>query len=383
MKKLIFCLIIFLFPICSYSQFTRLILKNVKIIGGGDHVKKDWCCVTGEVISRGNWKGGNIKLRWEVRTYYNQKNYEITMNLPSYSRKRFFIYSHIADSISSSTLYVESQGVIINKQDVKARTDYSKTLKIGYLTSDTNKNLFYLKVIKDYSPWYYADKNYYGYYSKYNAKLRQIEVDNLSKKILPLSWVGYRQFDMVVITDEHNLSLRQLDALKKWVYSGGVLMIAPSNSLWLKQSKFIQNFIPLHINKENHHYINTPDSLKDRVPKLKKILSCIPPAGVRHNYKNVLWRLRKGGGSIIYLGVDPAQDVANSVKLWKDFILPQIKNSLVYSRDWSGIERKVIEDKITRALTTIVGKPDIWIILCFLLAYLIIICPVNFLYFMF
>ena len=381
MKKLIFCLIIFLLPIFSHSQFSNLFLQNVEIIGGSDYVKKDWCCLTGEIIGKGNWKPGNITMRWEIRTYYNYKNYEITINLPSYSKKRFFIYSHICDSVSSSALYVESQGVILLKKDIKINTYYSRTLKIGYLSSDTNRNLFYLKSIKDYSPWFHEDKSHYSYYSKYTVNLRQIDVCNISQKILPPSWIGYRQFDMLVITDEYDFSLKQIDALKKWIYSGGVLMIAPSNSLWLKQSRFIQNLIPMSITGQNHHYIKIPYIFRQRLPKLQKILACSPPKTVDYNYNDVLWGLKKGGGSIIYLGVDPGQDGVNSVALWKNLILPHLKNSLVYARDWSGIQRKIIEDKITRPLTTIIGKPNIWIILSFLLAYLIIICPLNFLYF--
>lgn len=371
----------------SFSLFAQelknIIIQNAKLIpefSVSSQQTKGWACLTGEIITNMRWKSSDIEIVANVQGY-GTRLYSMTLNLPSSSRKRFFLYISLRLTHREIELSVKKDGQVLDKQEIQLNYNYKNILRIGYFPPKNDHNLFFLKKIEKYNPW--VPQSYY------NKDLEEIEVINLDSRLLPDRWIGYDNMDVMIMSKEESLLSDRQKAIQEWIYNGGILIVAPQERLWIPGSHFIQTVMNQTFSEDDVSYVDIPDSVKAYLPNVTQMLALQPPGDAIQDKEltNSLWHVYKGAGAILYVGMDLGKESANSSIFWKTHLLPKIRDIIIRKNSWHFLDQGDTKDtqdeyNLSSALNLSFGRmPGIWSILAILVVYLLLVGPVNFIYF--
>lgn len=344
-----------------------------------------WFGITGEISTRHNWTAKSIQIRAKVMDgNQTSMTFQTELALSAPSRKRFFLYMTPKIWKSTEIEFIVQDDVYKGlKLDNPDNSD-NDFLNIGYLPGAPTQNIAMLKDVKS-NNWQVLPREI-----TYNKKLSNIYTSQLAAITMPDRWIGYTSLDILILGTDEKLSTEQCQAINTWVYTGGILMVMPSEPTWLTHTEWLTKLLQTKATHENHRLVDV-DVLQN------KVASCLtlpPPASatiLHSTQSNLLWQLSYGAGSVIYCGIPLGSSHAQREEIWQEFVIPMFRVAIAQRNNWlgydiapqieSGYYYYSLETPVCSSLDISRQKaPGIAVILFLIVCYITCIGPLNFVY---
>ncbi len=241
--------------------------------------------------------------------------YSLPVSLPPSSRKVYQVNVLLEPNVQSLQILIESNGKTFLEEKINIEPFYQR-------------NKFILVINKTRSGFDFLNPT--------GAKIvRQVLYPDLDE--LPDKWIGYDAVQAIILDDISSLELTlpQKEALKKWLFLGGMLIITARGGYGKFKSSFVQNVLPIRY-LERTKLPFPPESLQKKYGPFKedgKNFDMIEvwntrweKAHILISEKNVplLVKVDAGQGDVFFLGFDffqpPFRKWEGLYKMWTEIL---------------------------------------------------------------
>ncbi len=309
---------------------------------------------------------GELRITLGSRASGNRVVYNTPVSLPTQSNKRVPIYVYPVGFISGLTVELlnENGRSLLESTSNPLRQKAQESLLYGVVTP-TPGNLDYLEDVTG---------------GRSEATVAYFNLDDLPE--LPPAWNG---LDVLVLhdVDTGQLSAGQMDALEKWLHTGGQLVVAGGVG-WQKTAASLADILPVAITGSEtvedlpalQAVIGEP--FRDPGPYLVTVSSLTNGEMLLHEDGLPLLAKRPFSlGNVFFLALDPSLapllDWAGSEIVWA-----QVAESIPSLSPWAGgIQNGWAAVEAVSSLP-ILAMPPVFQLIAYLLIYIFIIGPVNY-----
>lgn len=215
-----------------------------------------------------------------------------------------------------------------------------------------------------------------------------IRVANTNGAGMPGHWKGYDGVDLLIL---HNVWMNQLDAdqvkaLLTWVKTGGHLVVSADANVDKLRQKDFESILPVSLSHSKEisslallgDYYGSPLPSSGAVivadSQLKFGKSMLSSGNIP-----LIVNANVGNGKVTYLAFDvgkpPIQGWNGNETFWKSFL-----STAQYQQNNNNQGQPTFESQIQNALLSYIGTPSLAFIMTFLIFYILILGPLNYVY---
>lgn len=341
---------------------------------------------------------GTLILSSDMQQGENFPTCTASVDLPANSEKLYHIYLR-TDSTDKLNVSLISRRGEVAKQKISISPIPKESMTVLSVSSRESCPLYLSGEKISVPPKKAPDTSGRYYYTQQNPPLvLQIYVASISGEKLPDRPAAFSGIDMMILTSTSIASAkpRALDAIKMWVASGGKLVVSTGPRFGEFTGSFYDELLPVKVTGAAQlpslNIMNIPVALNGPIAVTNSTVKPGISASVRHAGGIPVYASRRYGlGEVIFIAFDCQSPTFTNWSAKNDFwrallreptardiidpldYEPIDENNYYYANrvDETGLYSLVMENSFDKA-------PSTGVITCFLLAYLVILSPVNY-----